>query len=79
MTVPPVVSLLKPWVQRLSVQQVVDLISSDVQEEQENNDLEEEEVSEEDGEEYKPEHDTSSSDEEEIRQAERHFCQRTAK
>ncbi|XP_051522644.1 piggyBac transposable element-derived protein 4-like [Myxocyprinus asiaticus] len=55
-----------------SAQQVVDLIFSDVQEEQENNDLEEEEVSEEeDGEEYNPEHDASSSDEEEIPQAER--------
>lgn len=47
---------------RCRAQQVVDLIFSDVQEEQDNNDLEEEEVSEEeDGEEYKPKHDASSS------------------
>ena len=56
---------------RFSAQQVVDLIFSHVQEEEENSDLEEEEVSEEeDGEEYNPEHDASSSDEEEIPQAE---------
>ena len=52
-----------------SAQQVIDLIHSDVQEEQENH---LEEISEEeDGEEYNPDHDESSSDEEEIPQAER--------
>lgn len=57
---------------RFSALQVMDLIISDAQEEQENNYLQEEEVSEEeDGEEYNPEHDASSSDEEQIPQTER--------